>query len=161
MKKIAIISVLLVLYWGPLIANSIKSADRSKLINPDNSLVTSFKETFPFAENVKWLEDTVGPVVNFSYNGIKARVNYDKDNNYINSLRYYDESNLPLNILMAIHKRFKDKTIYLVTELSDMNGIQYYVKLEDNRNWYTIKATPYAQIEVIERFKKQIVSPKQ
>ncbi len=143
MKKIVIISTCLLLASFALYAK------------PSEKLLNLFSEEFPMAENVKWHEDASGYLASFTQAGVLTKVSYDKKSNFQNMLRYYDKSKLPLNILLAVKKRFADKNIFGVTEFTNMEGTAYHIKLEDEKHWYTIKAsTSGATIEVEERYKK-------
>ncbi len=121
---------------------------------PTTQLLKIFKESFPDAQNAKWHEDETGYLVSFTQMNIPTKVTYDKKGNYINSLRYYDEKALPLNVILTIKKRYPGKKIFGVTEFANMYGIAYYIKLQDEKNWYTVKATADGTLEMQQRYKK-------
>lgn len=125
------------------------------MAKPGEKLLRSFNQSFPLAENVKWHEDAAGYLVSFTQLGIITKVSYDKSGTYLNSLRYYDESKLPLNILLAVKKKFSGKTIFGVTEFSNEEEVTYHIKLQDEKNWYTVKATSDASLMIEERLKKE------
>src|SRR5215470_13730574 len=83
----------------------------------DEKLLKSFKETFPKAEQVKWEEFTDNYIVNFVVMGIRERISYDKDGNFINATRYYTEENLPLNVYCKIKKKYPNQKVFGVTEV--------------------------------------------
>jgi hypothetical protein len=113
-----------------------------------------FKETFPFAEKVDWEEFPDRYIVHFEESNVRAVVDYDKDGNYLGSKRYYGESNLPVNILYKIRKKYADKKIFGITEIATDNSIDYYIKMEDATNWITIKSDPSGNFEQVEKYKK-------
>ena len=47
-----------------------------------------FSQTFPRAEDVKWFEQPDKVTVNFRDDGIITKVDYDKDGNFVGSVRY-------------------------------------------------------------------------
>jgi hypothetical protein len=126
--------------------------------NPDftisEKMLSSFKQTFPDAEQVKWLESADRYTVNFKENGILTKIDYDKDGNFISSLRYYTEKNLPINILCRLQKKYADKKVFGVTEMTSESTVEYYIKLEDAENWITIKSNADGNLQVVEKYKK-------
>ena len=118
-------------------------------------VIQAFKKTFPLAEKVNWQEFTDRYMVNFEESHIRVVVDYDKDGNYLSSKRYYQEDNLPINILYKIRKKYADKKIFGVTELSTELNTEYYVKLEDDKYWTTVKVDSGGRMETVEKFEKQ------
>src|ERR1700748_227198 len=71
----------------------------TKELGISDKLLQTFKQTFPDAHNVVWAEQGDKETVNFRKGDILTKVEYDKDGNFINSLRYSTEKNLPVTIL--------------------------------------------------------------
>ncbi len=117
-------------------------------------LMKSFQKTFPDAEQVKWVEQENQYTVNFRQNGNLTRVVYDKDGNFLSSLRYYKEKGLPVSILCRLQKKYADKKVFGVTELTTENSVEYYIKLEDDNNWITVRSTVDGNLQVVEKYKK-------
>lgn len=120
----------------------------------NEKLLLSFKQTFPDAQQVKWLEQTDKYTVNFTENGILTKIDYDKDGNFIGSLRYYTEKNLPINILCKLQKKYADKTVFGVTEVTSDSNVEYYIKLQDEKNWITVKSNGDGNMQLVEKYKK-------
>ena len=71
-----------------------------------------------------------------------SEIEYDHDGNFIGSDRYYkDASLLPLHLEWELHKRYANKTVFGITEMNTECRNQYYVKLEDKKEWVTVKGT--------------------
>ena len=119
-----------------------------------DKMLNSFKQTFPDAEQVKWLESADRYTVNFKENGILTKIDYDKDGNFVSSLRYYTEKNLPINILCRLQKKYADKKVFGVTEMTTDAAVEYYIKLEDAENWITVKSNADGNMTVVEKYKK-------
>jgi hypothetical protein len=119
-----------------------------------DKLLATFKQTFPDAEQVKWVEQEDKYTVNFKEKGILTKIEYDKDGNFVNSLRYYTEKNLPVNILCKLQKKYADKKVFGVTEMSTESAIEYYIKMEDANNWITVRSTQDGNMQVVEKYKK-------
>lgn len=130
----------------------ISFAGNAKEVN--EKVLKAFKETFPFAEQVNWEEFSDRYMVHFQEGNIRTIVNYDKDGNYIDSKRYYGEENLPVSILYKIRKKYADKKVFGVTEISTESTIDYYVKMEDKTNWVTVKCDASGAMEVVEKYEK-------
>src|SRR5450432_3328580 len=75
-----------------------------------------FKESFPKAEEVKWVELANKVSVDFKDGGIATKVEYDMDGNFLNSVRFYSEKELPVKILSKLRKKFPGETVFGVTE---------------------------------------------
>jgi len=129
-------------------------ANRGVTIN--EKLLQTFKQTFPDAEQVKWLETSDKYTVNFKDNGITTKVDYDKDGNFVSSVRYYYEKNLPVNIICKLQKKYSDKKVFGVTEMTTESNVEYYIKLEDAKSWMTVKSNVDGNMEVVEKYKKAV-----
>lgn len=145
MKKISIA------FFAILIAASSFASPKA---GPNDAVLKVFNTTFPQAEGVEWFENSDHYLVNFKEAGILTKITYDKDGNIMNSIRYYEAKNLPINILTAIKRKYSDKKIIGVTELTSQEGLSYHIKLEDDKTVYTVKASPDANLDVVEKFKK-------
>lgn len=120
----------------------------------NEKLLQTFKQTFPDAEQVKWVEQTDKYIVNFKQNAILTKIEYDKDGNFLSSIRYYTERNLPVSILCRLQKKFADKKVFGVTEMTTETSVEYYIKLEDETTWYTVKSNTDGNLQVVEKYKK-------
>lgn len=143
MKKLSISFVCLFL----LAANSFA-------LLPNEKVLKSFESTFSSPQEVKWYEHADYYEVNFVQSDIRASVKYDLEGNFMSSTRYYKEQQLPTNILCKLKKKYADKNIFGVTELTSSDEVNYYIKLEDSKNWITIKVNGNGQMEVFEKYKK-------
>jgi hypothetical protein len=119
-----------------------------------DKLLQTFKQTFPDAQQVVWAEQGDKYTVNFRQGDILTKVEYDKDGNFLNSLRYYSERNLPVTILCRLQKRFSDKKVFGVTEMATDSSVEYYIKLEDEHNWITVRSSVDGNMQVVEKYKK-------
>jgi hypothetical protein len=110
---------------------------------------------FSKASNIKWVEYSDHYYVSFNQNDITIRANYDVDGNLLNSIRYYKEQHLPLNILCKIKKAYPSRTVDIVTEVSTEAGIAYFIQLKDDKGWTIIKSDEGGTFEVTDQFEKQ------
>lgn len=119
-----------------------------------DKMLQTFKQTFPDAQQVVWSEQGDKYTVNFRQGDILSKVEYDKDGNFLNSLRYYSEKNLPVTILCRLQKRFSDKKVFGVTEMATDSSVEYYIKLEGENDWITVRSNIDGNMQVVEKYKK-------
>jgi hypothetical protein len=125
----------------------------------NEKLIESFKSSFPNAEQVSWLELPASFVVSFVEENIRARAYYNKDGELVQLIRYYKDTQIPFAVLHAIQKEFSGKKIFGVVEVTSTDARKivetvYYVKLEDARNWTTVKVDVNGNVVVIEKLRK-------
>ena len=122
----------------------------------NEKLIKAFQTAFPMAEKVDWNEEGGHYFVHFKENSIISEIEYDHDGNFIQSERYYkDISLIPIHLAWELHKRFPDKTVFGITETNTDSETDYYVKLEDNQGWITVKGSSEGSCLVVEKFNKQ------
>jgi hypothetical protein len=126
----------------------------TKDFNISENLLQIFKQTFPDALEVVWKEQSDRCTVNFRQGDIHFKVEYDKDGNFLGSLRYYTGKNLPVSILCRFQKIFSGKTIHEVTELDTGSLLEYYIKMEDNHDWMTVRVSIGGDLKVVAKGKK-------
>jgi hypothetical protein len=120
----------------------------------NEKIVRNFKEIYPNAIQVRWVEYPETYVVYFEENGIKVNIIYNKDGSFVSSERYYKEEYLPYYLLAEIRKKYPSKTVYGVSELTSPGMISYFIKLEDAKSWITIKMDSEGNSNVVEKFNK-------
>lgn len=128
--------------------------------DPDENLIKVFSSSFPKAEQVHWYEMPKAWVVNFVADGIRSRIVYMKNGKVTEFTRYYLEADLPFLIHSRIKSAYPGKKIFgvvevsIVTESGSMSSMNYYVKLEDDKNWITVKSDNEGNLTVTEKYKK-------
>jgi hypothetical protein len=122
----------------------------------NEKVLKTFKATFPNAQNVTWQTVSERYTAQFKQNGIQTIVNYDYEGNLLSAIRYYSEDNLPINLIVTLKNKYPSKKIFGVTEVSTNDTIDYFVKLQDNTTWMTVKSDAEGNTEVIEKFNKQL-----
>ncbi|TAL40647.1 MAG: hypothetical protein EPN92_14310 [Chitinophagaceae bacterium] len=120
----------------------------------NEKVLKAFKETFTNATNVAWLESNNYYEANFKQSAITTRARYDVEGNLLSTIRYYYEENLPSFITAKLKKKYPGKSVFGVTETANEDEVLYYIKLEDDKNWYTIKSDNLARFEMTEKYKK-------
>jgi hypothetical protein len=146
-----------VLIFGILVAGLAAGANHNGI---DERLIQLFRNKFPQAREVTWHETSNLCIANFKEEGIRVRATYRKNGVLLQFTRSYQEDRLPYYIQYRIKGKFDDKKVFGVIEVvslpndNDHSLIEYYIKLEDNKYWTTIKVDSDGEITVIEKFKK-------
>lgn len=144
MKKILFASFLVILGFTTMAAGR----------DPNEKLVQAFREAYPNAVQVSWVEYPESYVVYFELEAVKANIIFSKEGTLIRATRYYKEEYLPYYLVAAIHEKYPSKKIYGVTEVSTTSMIAYFIKLEDAKTWITIQVDSEGNIKVSEKLKK-------
>jgi hypothetical protein len=137
------------------IAGLISLSAFSAKADVNQKVLQSFQAVFTKASNIKWVEYSDHYYVSFNQNDILVRANYDANGNLLNSVRYYKEQHLPLNILCKIKKTYPSKNVDIVTEVSAEAGIVYFIQLKDDKGWTIIKSDEGGTFEISDQFEKQ------
>lgn len=120
----------------------------------NEKVLKAFNETFMKATDVVWNEMQNLYEARFKQSEIVTRAIYDTEGNLLRTTRYYSQENLPINILTKLQKRYAGKSVYGVTELSSEDEVSYHITLQDEKNWYIIKADNYGNLELTKKFQK-------
>ena len=120
----------------------------------NEKVLKAFQETFKNPKDVNWHEYENYYEVDFKQDEIKTQVRYDGDGNITGTTRYYFEKQLPPHILSKLKMKYPQRSIYGVTEIYTESDLQYYITMEDEKNWYTVKSSPLGNLEQTEKFKK-------
>ena len=134
---------------------TIATINANPVIEINEKVKKSFKETFPEAKDVSWYDNGDTYRVVFKRNGIDNRVDYSTDGTVLATTRYYEGKYLPAFLLSRLNKKFADKKIHLVTELNNENGLEYHITLYDAKKWYVVKAYPGGSMYVYDKYNKQ------
>ena len=130
------------------------SATASNPPEVSEKVLKAFSETFMKATEVVWHEVQNLYEASFKQSEVISRAIYDQDGNLLRTTRYYSQENLPINILTKLQKRFAGKSIYGVTELSTDDEVSYHITMQDEKNWYIIKADNWGGLELEKKYKK-------
>lgn len=116
--------------------------------------VRDFTQSFRLAENVHWYKVPDGVMVYFTENNIKTKAGYDKNGNWLYSLRSYAEKYLPRDVRARVKSIYYDYSITWVNEITKERQHTYLVQLQDNSSCKTIRVCEDEEMEVVEEFVK-------
>ena len=138
-----------------LIAAIIFCSQLSLFAAPNETVLRLFNHTFPEAQYIRWTEDGAFDVVCFVQDDSQYRIWYDKQGTLVYSLRYCGEKELPLTVLRAVKKKYRDRRIEGVTEITNKAGVNYEVLLSDENKWYSVTSTVSGNVGLKYSLKKQ------
>jgi hypothetical protein len=102
--------------------------------------LNNFKRTFDNVSNEKWYDMGNGYRADFTRNDIHFRVDYDKNGNWLHTIKRYDEKKLPTEVRRLVVSHYLDHSIRLVEEIDVPNNPSFYIiHLEGKTNWMNIK----------------------
>src|SRR6187200_2720778 len=130
------------------------SATASNPPEVSEKVLKAFSETFMKATDIVWHEVKNLYEASFKQSEIITRAIYDQDGNLLRTTRYYSQENLPINIITKLQKRYAGKSVYGVTELSTEDEVSYHITMQDETNWYVVKADNFGNLELSKKFKK-------
>jgi hypothetical protein len=130
------------------------SATASNPPEVSEKVLKAFNETFMKATDVVWREMQNLYEASFKQSEIITRAVYDTNGNLLRTTRYYSQENLPINILTSVKKKFAGKSIYGITELATEDEVAYHIILQDEKNWYIVKADNWGNLELSKKYRK-------
>jgi hypothetical protein len=121
--------------------NETAPTERPVYLNDINmKAVRDFKQTYKTVTDEKWSEMPDGLRVVFTLNGIRYRLDYEKNGSWLHTIRYYDEKKLPTEVRCLVAGNYLDHTITLVEEIEKpRNTLTYIIHLEGKTDWINIK----------------------
>ena len=122
---------------------------------PGEQLLSLFNRTLPDAQYTRWTEDKDHYMVSFTRNESLCRIWYDRSGMLVYSLKYGQENDLPLRVLQAVKKRYPNRQIDGLIEITRNNAVSYEITLSDDRKWYVVNATSYGDVSLKYTLKKR------
>jgi hypothetical protein len=120
----------------------------------NEKVLKTFEQTFSNAEGVKWEEYESHYSVSFKHSGVQTKVTYKKNGEMLTSISYYAPKMLPLYLQNKLKKDYPGMNLYGVTEVMHDDTVTYFVKLENEKNWVTVKVDPTGSNEVVNKYRK-------
>ena len=123
-------------------------------VTVNEKVLTAFNQVFKNAQQAVWHEENNRFEVQFRQDETTVKVLYDAEGNMLESLRYYNEAQLPMLIRAKLKKEFAGKTVFGVTEHAANNEVVYHITLQDEKNWTMVVADSGANLQVEKKYKK-------
>jgi hypothetical protein len=117
-------------------------------------ILKSFNETFDKAQDVVWHEYEDYVQANFKMDEIQVRAQYDQEGVLLKTTRYYGEKQLLPNIVSKLRKKYANREIFGITEMTSPDEVNFLITLKDEKHWYVVKSDVYGNFEQKEKFKR-------
>lgn len=122
---------------------------------PENeNVVKTFKDVFKDAHNISWNNTGKYYEAFFTIASVKTRATIDGKGRLVQTIRYYNESELPAKVIYSVKKEFPNKDIFGVTEISNKFGTTYKIILKDDTNYIHINANSIGETEVVADYER-------
>ncbi|RFS22432.1 hypothetical protein DVR12_11515 [Chitinophaga silvatica] len=147
-KLVAILGISLVLCTNSLFANAYETTVSKKISS-------SFNEYFVGAKDVKWYtDDNQTFTAKFTLNSSKVTAYYREDGSLLATSRFLTGSQLPINVLTKLNKKYADCTVYSAVEYSADDVTVFYITMESKDSWITVKADKEGNARTTKKMKK-------
>lgn len=103
-------------------------------------VLNSFKQEFSTAVQVTWTTSADYYKASFTLNGLKIFAYYSPDGELLGVSRYISSLQLPLQLLTQLKNSYTEYWITDLFELSNHEGTQYYVTLENADSSIVLKS---------------------
>ena len=113
-------------------------ANEGTAVEPE--VLRSFQTTFAAAKNADWSKSADLYKVQFALDGQHITAFYKKDGTMAAITRNISPVQLPVNLQTTLKNEYKDFWIAGLFELSNEEGVQYYVTLEDAHSTVVLKS---------------------
>lgn len=125
---------------------------------PDVSakILKSFHSHFPEVTNSSIYHngDTYVVIFKSPDNNSSGRMFYDKDGNLLETIRYYKADELSPFIRSKIASKYKDKSIFMVTDDENESEHFYQVILEDANTMFVVHVNNDGSMHLEKKYKK-------
>ena len=114
----------------------------------------AFKKEFPGTEVLTW--NTVGEFfrATFLLDGRRTDAYFSEDGRLQGSVRYLFFNQVPLAVMTAVDKRYKNADVMEVYEITNDEGTAYRIMLESQEKKFRIKIDANGNITQSEKLKK-------
>ena len=126
--------------------------------SPDVSakILKTFHTHFPEVANPSIYQNGDTYVVTFKSrdNNSSGRMFYDKDGNLLETIRYYKEDELSPFIRSKIASKYKNNSIFMVTDVENESEHFYQVILQNTNNMLVVHVNNDGSMHLEKKFKK-------
>lgn len=105
-----------------------------------NNIIASFQSSFKDASEVNWSRINDLYVATFTMQNQKASAYYNAQGNLIATGRYITYQQVPIALFASLQEKAKGYHITGIMEVSNEDGIHYYVSLENEKQTIQLKS---------------------
>lgn len=118
--------------------------------------IKAFRKMFSFASNENWYKVSDGYIAKFVLEGIQYRVGYNAKGRWINTIKSYAATKLPVDVKYRVKSAYSDFKIVFVDEIILPFDMGYVIHIENNDDIKKLIVTDVdSDIQVLEAFHKK------
>ena len=114
----------------------------------------SFKNEFAGAANVIWAKTGNFLKASFTWADHQAVAYFNADAELVGCIRTLFFNQLPLTVIRSVERNFKKSVILEIREITNVEGINYIMVLENKNKKYKIRLNSLGEILEKEKLKK-------
>ncbi|MEI2740667.1 MAG: hypothetical protein V9F01_17975 [Chitinophagaceae bacterium] len=122
--------------------------------NPDQKVLDLFNKEFASAENVTWNKQDEYDKATFILAGRRTVAYFNPEGLLEGCARELSFDQLPLAVMTAIDRRFAEKAISSVLEISNSEGTNYKLTLKTKTRKYKVKVDSAGNITEVSKLPK-------
>ncbi len=145
-KLIAILTIAAVFSSSALFA-------RDATVN-NKKVMDAFNKEFVGASDVSWYSTADKYVAKFTIKASKVTAHFDREGNLLATSRYITDTELPLNVVTRLMKKFPDQKIQNVVEYEAEGATTYVITLESESHWTVLKAASTGGLTTLKKLRK-------
>ncbi|PSL49590.1 hypothetical protein CLV51_101924 [Chitinophaga niastensis] len=147
-KLILLMSAALLLSANVLFASAYETSVNNRIKN-------TFDESFAGAKEVKWYtDDNKTFTAKFTMSNSKVTAFFNDDGTLLATSRYLQVDQLPLNVSSKLTKKYPGNSVYCVVEYTAGDNTVYFITLENENTWTTVKAERSGNMSTYSHLKK-------
>lgn len=156
MKKVSVLSALVVTTVFCISASSLLAQDRYAIAAIPKKMQQHFQQDFPDAKEEVFQTGDIACSFYFKRpDSSSCRVYYDLDGNMTKKIEYYKSAQLSMFIRARLNEKYANKTIFGVTETTSTRGHIYEIVLQDQKKWYYVNCNDSGEIDIQKELTKQ------
>ena len=132
MKSIAVLLIIASSFFA-------KKSDASDIISA--KALKSFETTFSTAKETTWTATQAYYMVQFILNGQTLTAFYNTEGNLLSVRRNLSSLDLPIMLRLELRKKYPDRWITDLFEVSREHGIEYYLTVENSDTKTILKSS--------------------
>lgn len=134
-----------------LFANVSSATDKIEIAP---AAIQSFKSTFAEASEVNWSVTNNLYKADFALNGQYASAFYDAEGSMVATTRNVSSLQLPITLQASLRKDYAEYWISDLFELTNAEGISYFVTLQSGDNKLILKGSALGEWSVFQKTRK-------
>lgn len=114
----------------------------------------AFDRVFAGATDVRWYETDNNYMAKFTLKARKVTAHFDKDGTLIATSRIISDSELPLDVISTLIRKYPDQKIHSVVEYVVDGNTYYAITLESATEWTVLRTNSWGEAIVMKKLQK-------